>query len=160
MSEASHLRAMQKRLGFQKLKNNPLCTCSITINKNFRVMLADQYHWLDLDLSAVNRAKTPWVVVGLHQPFYCSPNDDSDHCHKPVGLPHSSNFFASFLVHVSAYDNVFSLTLFAHYNNIFFLTIKGTAEPAAGRHSCSVWTRRTCLPPRGRHGIWGPRARI
>jgi hypothetical protein len=37
-------------------------------------------------LAAVNRTAQPWVVLGLHQPFYCSPNDDADPCHNPVPL--------------------------------------------------------------------------
>ena len=38
----------------------------------------EQAEWLERDLAAVDRAATPFVALGLHQPFYCSPNDDQD----------------------------------------------------------------------------------
>lgn len=46
----------------------------------------EQAVWLEKDLAAVDRAATPFVVLGLHQPFYCSANDDSDDCHQLVSL--------------------------------------------------------------------------
>jgi hypothetical protein len=36
------------------------------------VTVAAQSAWLQVDLNAVNRTKTPWVVAVLHRPFYCS----------------------------------------------------------------------------------------
>ena len=36
------------------------------------VTVSAQSAWLQSDLSAVNRSKTPWVVAVLHRPFYCS----------------------------------------------------------------------------------------
>jgi hypothetical protein len=44
-------------------------------------LATEQVTWLAADLAAVDRAVTPWVILGLHQPFYCSPNDDNDDCH-------------------------------------------------------------------------------
>ena len=41
-------------------------------------LLLQQKAWLEADLAAVDRSVTPWVILGLHQPFYCSPNDDQD----------------------------------------------------------------------------------
>ncbi len=46
----------------------------------------EQAVWLEADLKAVDRAVTPFVALGLHQPFYCSPNDDSDDCHQIASL--------------------------------------------------------------------------
>lgn len=46
----------------------------------------EQATWLAADLAAVNRNATPFVVLGLHQPFYCSPNDDTDDCHEGLSL--------------------------------------------------------------------------
>jgi len=46
----------------------------------------EQAMWLESDLKAVDRAVTPFVVLGLHQPFYCSPNDDKDDCHQVASL--------------------------------------------------------------------------
>ena len=33
---------------------------------------AKQYAWLEKDLSSVNRARTPWLIVGSHRPMYSS----------------------------------------------------------------------------------------
>lgn len=46
----------------------------------------EQAEWLERDLAAVDRSVTPWVALGLHQPFYCSANDDHDDCHQLVSL--------------------------------------------------------------------------
>lgn len=39
-----------------------------------------QNQWLERDLAAVDRAKTPFVVVFLHRPLYCSNTDDLPDC--------------------------------------------------------------------------------
>jgi hypothetical protein len=39
---------------------------------------AAQYAWLDADLAAVDRARTPWVVVYGHRSIYCSCDSDCD----------------------------------------------------------------------------------
>lgn len=44
-------------------------------------LLTEQAAWLAADLTKVDRNVTPFVILGLHQPFYCSPNDDMDDCH-------------------------------------------------------------------------------
>ena len=36
------------------------------------ITVAGQSIWLKGDLAAVNRTRTPWVVVLMHRPFYCS----------------------------------------------------------------------------------------
>jgi hypothetical protein len=33
---------------------------------------SSQYAWLEKDLSSVNRARTPWLIVGSHRPMYSS----------------------------------------------------------------------------------------
>lgn len=35
-------------------------------------MLREQFEWLQADLQAVDRARTPWVVLMSHRPMYCS----------------------------------------------------------------------------------------
>ena len=40
------------------------------------LLAIEQAQWLEADLAAVNRTETPFVALGLHQPFYCSANDD------------------------------------------------------------------------------------
>lgn len=41
---------------------------------------SEQYKWLAADLASVDRAVTPWVVLGGHRPMYTSEtNSDSDH---------------------------------------------------------------------------------
>jgi hypothetical protein len=49
-------------------------------------LIVQQSEWLEADLKAVDRSVTPFVMLGLHQPFYCSPNDDQDDCHKIASL--------------------------------------------------------------------------
>lgn len=39
---------------------------------------AAQYAWLEADLAAVDRARTPWVVVFGHRSIYCSCDGDCD----------------------------------------------------------------------------------
>jgi len=39
-----------------------------------------QYRWLQKDLSNVDRAKTPWVILFGHRPMYCSNVDDMPDC--------------------------------------------------------------------------------
>ena len=31
-----------------------------------------QYAWLERDLAGVDRARTPWLIVGMHAPWYNS----------------------------------------------------------------------------------------
>jgi hypothetical protein len=49
-------------------------------------LLLEQSEWLEADLKAVDRSATPFVALGLHQPFYCSANDDGDDCHQLLSL--------------------------------------------------------------------------
>jgi len=49
-------------------------------------LLLEQSQWLERDLEGVNRSVTPFVALGLHQPFYCSANDDQDDCHHVASL--------------------------------------------------------------------------
>ena len=37
-------------------------------------MLRDQFEWIEADLMAVNRSRTPWIVLMSHRPMYCSPS--------------------------------------------------------------------------------------
>jgi len=62
-----------------------------------------QLEWLDQDLAAVNRSRTPWVIVTAHRPAYCSqdyPEDRAvaDHLAKavdPVLAKHQVDLFLS-----------------------------------------------------------------
>ncbi|KAF8553524.1 Metallo-dependent phosphatase [Imleria badia] len=36
-----------------------------------------QYEWFENDLASIDREKTPWVVVGLHRPWYVAAQNDS-----------------------------------------------------------------------------------
>lgn len=51
-------------------------------------LIAQQYAWLERDLQEANkpenRAAQPWIVMMCHRPFYCSVNDDAEHCTNPV----------------------------------------------------------------------------
>jgi hypothetical protein len=37
-----------------------------------------QYKWLEAELAAVDRSKTPWIVVGLHRPVYVDVVDSGE----------------------------------------------------------------------------------
>ena len=50
------------------------------------LLAIEQAEWLERDLAAVNRSATPFVALGLHQPFYCSANDDKDDCHQVLSI--------------------------------------------------------------------------
>ena len=39
---------------------------------------AAQYAWLEADLAAVDRVKTPWLIVFGHRSIYCSCDGDCD----------------------------------------------------------------------------------
>ena len=46
-----------------------------------------QLAWLNAELAAVNRSRTPWLVAVFHRPFYCS-NADGDECTSlPLNWP-------------------------------------------------------------------------
>jgi len=36
-----------------------------------------QYDWFENDLASVNREQTPWIIVGLHRPWYASGKNSS-----------------------------------------------------------------------------------
>lgn len=33
-----------------------------------------QYAWLQRDLAAIDRSRTPWVIVGMHAPWCARPS--------------------------------------------------------------------------------------
>ena len=37
-----------------------------------------EIEWVESDLAAVNRSRTPWVVAHFHRPMYCSNDGDCD----------------------------------------------------------------------------------
>jgi hypothetical protein len=45
-----------------------------SLQKHSGLIAVEQAEFLEADLKAVDRTVTPFVVLGLHQPFYCSPN--------------------------------------------------------------------------------------
>ncbi|KAK0347960.1 hypothetical protein LTR91_005841 [Friedmanniomyces endolithicus] len=72
-------------------------------------LMNQQTDWLAADLAAVNRAKTPWIVVAGHRPWYISvANDSSDVCwvckdvFEPIFLNYSVDLVLS--GHVHAYQ--------------------------------------------------------
>ena len=58
----------------------------MSVQPHSAFLAIEQAQWLERDLAAVNRSVTPFVVLGLHQPFYCSPNDDQDDCHQILSV--------------------------------------------------------------------------
>ncbi|KAA0150474.1 hypothetical protein FNF29_05277 [Cafeteria roenbergensis] len=46
------------------------------------LMMPEQFTWLEKDLAAVDRTKSPWLVLMLHRPMYCQDDDSQgDACH-------------------------------------------------------------------------------
>ena len=45
-----------------------------SLQKHSGLIAVEQAEFLEADLKAVDRTVTPFVVLGLHQPMYCSPN--------------------------------------------------------------------------------------
>ncbi|KAH7884196.1 Metallo-dependent phosphatase-like protein [Phlebopus sp. FC_14] len=39
-----------------------------------------QFEWLEQDLASVDRSKTPWIIVGLHRPWYIATTKSSNIC--------------------------------------------------------------------------------
>ncbi|KAK3116128.1 hypothetical protein LTR53_003801 [Teratosphaeriaceae sp. CCFEE 6253] len=75
----------------------------------FATLMNQQTDWLAADLAAVDRRKTPWIVVAGHRPWYISiANDSSDVCwvckdvFEPVFLNYSVDLVLS--GHVHAYE--------------------------------------------------------
>lgn len=53
----------------------------------FTISAPAQRAWLEADLAAVDRKKTPWLIAVYHRPFYCS-NADGDECTSiPLNWP-------------------------------------------------------------------------
>merc|ERR1711871_123222 len=50
-------------------------------------LLAEQYEWLTSDLAAVDRGRTPWVVLLGHRPMYCSSITAARHLATHLGWP-------------------------------------------------------------------------
>jgi len=45
---------------------------------------SEQYHFLDSDLSSVDRKTTPWVIVGGHRPMYVDSETDEISGNPPI----------------------------------------------------------------------------
>lgn len=82
---------------------------------------SSQYSWLKADLTKVDRAKTPWIVVLIHAPWY---NTNNAHQGEPEsvnmkrsmeGLLYQARVDVVFAGHVHAYERFVSL-----YFIIFF----------------------------------------
>ena len=70
-----------------------------------------QYDWFESDLASVNREKTPWVIVGLHRPWYVgAQNDSGDVClpcqqaFEPLMIKYGVDLYMQGHVHVSVTD--------------------------------------------------------
>lgn len=69
---------------------------------------SDQYAWLTKDLARVDRSRTPWIIVGMHAPWYNSNHNHQGEGEKmrrvmePVLYEHGVDFVVS--GHVHAYE--------------------------------------------------------
>ena len=98
--------------------------------------LGPQMAWLDADLAATDRARTPWLVVIAHRPIYCSTSDPYDCNHA------GPTVFAPALEPLLRRHRV-DLALFGHLHNyertwpVFngTVTARSYARPAATVHA-------------------------
>lgn len=67
-----------------------------------------QYDWFENDLASIDREKTPWVVVGLHRPWYIGvKNSSGDVCltcqqaFEPLMIKYGVDLYMQGHVHVS-----------------------------------------------------------
>ncbi|KAI6133822.1 Metallo-dependent phosphatase-like protein [Pisolithus croceorrhizus] len=66
-----------------------------------------QIQWLEQDLASVDRSKTPWIIVGLHRPWYiAAKNDSGDVClacqqaFEPLFLKYNVDLYMQGHVHL------------------------------------------------------------
>lgn len=75
-----------------------------------------QYKWLTADLAGVDRTRTPWLLVVLHAPWYCSNaahHGDGDLMRITLeGLLHDARVAVVFAGHVHAFERTLPV-----YNN-------------------------------------------
>ncbi|EGD76186.1 hypothetical protein PTSG_11654 [Salpingoeca rosetta] len=81
------------------------------------VKITEQLQWLERDLQRVDRSKTPFVVVYLHRPLYCSNTDDLPDCsldtqHIREGFTHQGQFYPGLDAFMYKYN--VNLVLVAH----------------------------------------------
>ena len=67
-----------------------------------------QHEWLVSDLASVDRTKTPWVIVYLHRPMYCSSSHSR--CVDQAGRYRN-------MIEQVLYDNHVDLVLTGHVHN-------------------------------------------
>ena len=84
-----------------------------------------QYTWLQADLAKVDRAKTPWLLVLIHAPWY---NSNANH----QGAPHASAPARALLVKLLASTHLAAPPLLAQ----------------AMASSCASRSSRCCTRPR------------
>lgn len=67
-----------------------------------------QYDWFENDLASLDRDKTPWVIVGLHRPWYVgSKNTSSNICltcqqaFEPLMIKYGVDLYMQGHIHVS-----------------------------------------------------------
>ena len=87
----------------------------------------EQYEWLEKDLASVDRHKTPWVIVGLHRPWYIGI-DASDICtacqnaFEPLFTKYGVDLYMQGHVHVRAvppsYASTRTFVCFRHMSEI------------------------------------------
>jgi acid phosphatase type 7 len=69
--ERFHMPDNGESVFWWSLEYGPLHVVHISSEHDFTAG-SDQYAWLEQDLSAVDRAVTPWLVVAAHRPMYTS----------------------------------------------------------------------------------------
>ena len=64
-----------------------------------------QYDWFEKDLASIDREKTPWVIVGLHRPWYIASSGDAclacQQAFEPLMIKYGVDLYMQGHVHVS-----------------------------------------------------------
>jgi len=125
-----------------------------------------QYQWLENDLAAVDRTKTPWLILHGHRPMYCSDVDEWS-SHKPGAyfqqviepLMHQYQVDLYLCGHMHMYERVFPVlngTVMDSGN--YYVNPTATAHVVAG--TGGVFTDATYILPQPdwsavRNDEWG-----
>ena len=90
----------------------------------------EQYQWLKADLAAVDRTKTPWIVINSHRPMYSSGISSYQ--------AHIRTAFQSLMLDAGV--DVYIAGHIHWYERLFPLTINGTIDSASIKDDHTYYT--------------------
>ena len=94
---------------------------------------ADQKAWLEKDLAGVDKAQTPWTLVGGHRPMYCTDKGNSEQCGSFAstlrGLVESTFLAAGVDVVVAAHEHGYERTYRVANGAVTSTSYEGAGAP-------------------------------